>query len=137
MAVITKNTEVGMELPPVKKQVTLEKMRLYSGWTSRNVHTDWATAKAAGLPAPIAQGLLSNAYLVEMLSNSFGTSWFLGGRLSIAFARYVVPGDTITAKGVVREKVMEGDAVRFGLEVWCENGSGDKVTVGTASMVVH
>ena len=137
MAIVNKSTEIGQELLPVTKHVSLENMRLYSGWTSRNVHTDWATAKAAGLPAPIAQGLMSNAYLVEMLANSFGPGWFQAGKLSIAFAKYVVPGDTITAKGVIREKAIEGDAVRFSVEVWCENDSGDKVTVGSANAVVR
>lgn len=81
--------------------------------------------------------LLDNLYLVETLANSFGPGWLQRGKLSIAFTRHVVPGDTITAKGIIREKAIEGDGVRFSAEVWCENDSGDKVTVGTASAVVH
>lgn len=136
MVIVSKSMEVGQELPPAKKEVILDRMRLYTGWANRNIHTDWAIAKAAGLPAPIAQGLMSYAYLSEMLTCFFGPSWLQGGKLSVAFIRYVLPGETITARGVITEKVIEGTAARFTVEVWCENESGDKVTVGTASMVV-
>jgi len=134
---VWENLLVGQELPPLKKRVSLDQMRLYSGWTIRNVHTDPATAKAAGLPAPIAQGLMSHAYLTEMLTGFFGASFLQGGKLSLAFVRYKLPGNTITAKGVIRDRIIEGDAVQFQVEVWCENEFGEKVTVGTAEAVVQ
>ena len=133
MAVANKQMEVGQELPPLKKEVALDRMRLFTGWVNRNIHTDLEWAKKAGLSAPIAQGLMSHAFLSEMLTSFFGETWLKGGKLSVSFARYVVPGDTITAKGVIREKVVEGSSVIFTADVWCENAMGEKTTVGTAT----
>jgi len=133
MSVASKQMEVGQELPPLVKEISLDRMRLWTNWVNRNIHTDWEWAKKAGLPAPIAAGMMSHAYLSEMLTNFFGENWFKSGKLSVSFIRYVVPGDTITAKGVVREKRVEGSSVIFTADVWCENETGEKVTVGTAS----
>ena len=137
MTIATKNMEVGQELPPVRKEVTFEDMRLFSMWSNRNIHTDWEAAKKADLPAPIAQGLMSHAYLSEMLTLFFGKNWVQGGRLSVNFIRYTLPGDAVTARGIVREKVSEGNAVRLNCEVWCESLSGEKTLVGTASALVE
>lgn len=136
MAIAKKTMEVGQELPPLKKEITLNWMRLFSGWSNRNIHTDWEYAEKAGFPAPIAQGLMSHAYLSEMLTNFFGESWLKGGKLSIAFLHYTLPGNTITAKGVITNKKTDGSAVRFEIEVWCENQSGQKTVAGTATALV-
>ena len=96
-----------------------------------------AVAKKAGLPAPIGQGLMSQAYISEMMTNFFGTTWLRGGKLAISFIAYTVPGDIITTKGVVREKAADGSAVRFNCEVWCENQAGQKTVAGTASALVY
>ncbi|HEX76384.1 MAG TPA: MaoC family dehydratase [Dehalococcoidia bacterium] len=137
MAIASKNMEVGQEIPSVRKEVTLWQSRLFSLWTNPNIHTSWEVAKKGGLPAPIAQGFMSHSYISEMMTNFFGETWLKGGKLSISFINYTVPGDIITAKGFIREKTKEGSAVRFNCEVWCENQAGQKTVVGTASALVY
>ncbi len=136
MMIARKTMEVGQLLPPVKKEVTFENIRLFSMWSNRNIHTDWEVAMKGGLPAPIAQGLMSHAYLCEMLTRFFGKNWLQGGKIEVKFIRYTLPGDVVTAMGVVKEKIEEGAAVRFNCEVWCESLSGEKTVVGTASALV-
>ncbi|MFH1480156.1 MAG: MaoC/PaaZ C-terminal domain-containing protein [Pseudomonadota bacterium] len=136
MTTANRNTEVGHELPPVRKEITFNDIRLYSMWSNRNIHSDWEIAKKAGLPAPIAQGLMSHAYLSEMLTHFFGKNWLQGGRLSVKFITYTLPGDVITARGIIREKVAEGSTIRLHCDVWCESLSGEKTVVGTASAPV-
>ena len=75
MTIAVRNMEVEQELPPVRKEMTFDDMRLFSMWGNRNIHTDWEVAKKGGLPAPIAAGLMSHAYLSEMLTNFFGGNW--------------------------------------------------------------
>ena len=111
-------------------------MRLFSGWPVRTMHTDWEIAKKSGLPAPIAQGLMAQAYVTEICTQFFGKSWFETGKMDVRFVMYTVPGDRITAGGVVKEIVPEGDAVRLVCDVWCENDTGVKTLVGTASALV-
>jgi acyl dehydratase len=137
MTIANRSMEIGQELPPVRKDITFENMRLFSMWSNLNIHTDWETAIKAGLPAPIAQGLMSHAYLSEMLTRFFGRNWLQGGKLEVKFINYTLPGDVITARGVVSEKVEESEGVRFHCEVWCESLSGERTVVGTASALVH
>jgi acyl dehydratase len=136
MTMANRNMEIGQDLPPVRKEVSFKDMRLFSMWSNLNIHTDWETAKKGGLPAPIAQGLMSHAYLSEMLTTFFGRNWLQGGKLEVKFINYTLPGDMITARGVVSEKVEEAEGVRFQCEVWCESLSGEKTVVGTASALV-
>ena len=63
-------------------------------------------------------------------------SLFETGKMDVRFVMYTVPGDRITAGGSVKEKVPEGDAIRLVCDVWCENDSGVKTLVGTASALV-
>jgi acyl dehydratase len=135
--IATRDMDVGQMLPPVQKDVTFENIRLFSMWSNRNIHTDWEVAIKGGLPAPIAQGLMSHAYLCEMLTGFFGKNWLQGGKIDVKFIRYTLPGDVVTAGGVVKEKIEEGSAVRFNCEVWCESLSGEKTVVGVASALVY
>jgi acyl dehydratase len=90
----------------------------------------------AGLPAPIAQGMMSYAYILEMILNAFGDRWLSGGELEVSFLRYVLPGDVITAKGVIRSKEASDSGAKIVLEVWCENQRKEKVVAGTATGIV-
>jgi len=137
VTIASKEVAVGQQIPAVHKVIKLENMRLFSGWPVRTMHTDWEIAKKSGLPAPISQGLMSQAYIVEMCTIFFGKSWLETGKMDVRFVRYTVPGDRITAAGVVKEKTAEGDAIRLTCDVWCENQAGEKTCVGTASALVH
>lgn len=136
MRIARKNMEVGQALPPVQKEVTFENIRLFSMWSNRNIHTDWEVAIKGGFPAPIAQGLMSHAYLCEMLTQFFGENWLKGGKIEVKFIRYTLPGDVVKAMGVIKERLKEGEAVRFNCDVWCESSSGEKTVIGTASALV-
>ena len=129
----SRDLPVGFELEPVRKVVTLDKSRIYQGWPAvRNRHTDYGAAQATGLREPNVNGGQTAEYLGELFIKFFG-SGFLGGRLSISFIGTVGLGEEVTARGVVKERVAEGDRVRLTLDVWVEDGRGDKVLVGTAS----
>jgi acyl dehydratase len=131
----SRDTPVGAAIPGVSDVVTFEQMTIFSFGT-RNIHTDRESAVKAGLPAPIAQGLMSTGYVSKMLVNFFGKHWFMTGRTSHAFLKTVEINDVITARGLVRERVKDGDGVRLVLDVWCRNQKGEMTTVGTASAVV-
>ena len=137
MTIANREVAVGQELPPIRKVVKLENMRLFSFWTTRTMHTDWEIAKKSGVPAPIAQGLMSHAYICEMCAGFFGESWFKTGKVDVRFVAYTVPGDRISVKGTVKQKIAEGDAIRLICDVWCENQAGEKTCVGTASALVY
>lgn len=134
----SKDIKVGFEIEPITKKLTLDKMRLYrSQWPRiRSWHNDYEVAQNWGVDKPLAFASQVMEYLGEMLVKFFGEG-YIGGNLSVSIIKSVLPEDTITAKGIVREKVSEDECIRLILEVWCENQNGDKVLVGKASGLVQ
>lgn len=126
----------GSEFRGITKSVTLERMRAFSGWPAKNVHTDEEFARRCGLPGPIASGVMSQAYLVELMLNLFGELWLSNERMQLTFLRIVQPGDRLTPKAVVRGRDEAESGVCLTLDVWCENQRGERVTVGFATGMV-
>jgi len=134
--------EVGFELPSHSWPMSLGHMRLFSGWPGWakygrdpvNQHTSEEAARQLGRPDVIVQGLQMSACLEEMLIGFFGMDWFTAGKMTVHYVGITVPGDIITAKARVFEKVQEGGKTRLEMEIWGENQRGAKVVVGSASI---
>jgi acyl dehydratase len=137
MPVVAEELVIGQEIPSVVKQMTLERMShpLMSG--SNPIHYDPVFARHAGLPAPIATGVMSSAFLSEMLTTAFGVDWLRSGSMDVKFIRPIFAGDTVTARGRISDKRATSTGKRIALEIWCETQRGEPVTVGTADVVVH
>jgi acyl dehydratase len=123
----------GHELPSLVKTISQRQIDAYSGVRPRSIHTDEAWAHAKGFRAPLAQGMMSTAYVSEMMTQALGAGFVKGGTISVAFVKPVYVGDRLTVRGVVKEQRPERDAVRVLVDVWCENQHGQKTAVGTAS----
>ena len=124
---------IGQELPKLVKEIGQRKIDAYSTVRARSIHTDEEWARKKGFRAPLAQGMMSTAYVSEMMTNFLGEGFVKGGTLSMAFLQPVYAGDTLTVHGVVKEKRPEGAATRVVVEVWCENQEGERTAAGTAS----
>lgn len=129
-------------LGPISRKVTQEKMTAYSedGQTAKrgvSIHISEEVARKAGFKGTLAQGLMSADYISELMAHTFGPGWIQGGKLSLKFIAPVYAGDEVTAKGINKEYVPEGEDQRALVEVWCENQTGQKVTIGTASALVR
>ena len=127
---------IGQELPSLVKEISQRQIDAYSGVRPRSIHTDEAWARAKGFRAPLAQGMMSTAYVSEMMTALLGAGFVKGGKISVAFVKPVFVGDRLTVRGVVKDKQSENGATRVTVEVWCENQHGQKTAVGTASGVV-
>jgi 3-hydroxybutyryl-CoA dehydratase len=130
------NIEIGQELPRLVKDISQRHIDAYSGVRPRSIHTDEAWARQKGFRGPLAQGMMSTAYISELMMNLLGEDFVKGGKMSVAFIKPVCAGDRLTIGGVVKDKVREAEGTRIVVEVWCENQFGEKVTVGTASGLV-
>ncbi len=127
---------IGQELPRLVKEMSQRRIDAYSGVRPRSIHTDDAWAREKGFRAPLAQGMMSTAYISEMMTQLLGAGFVKGGRMSIAFIKPVYAGDRLTVHGVVKEKRPESGGTRVVVEVWCENQHGERTAVGSASGVV-
>jgi acyl dehydratase len=132
----TEAATIGAKLPSLTKEISQRKIDAYSGVRPRSIHTDEAWAKAKGFRAPLAQAMMSTAYVSELMTRLLGSGFVKGGTLSMAFIKPVFAGDRLTVHGVIKDKRAEDGVTRVVVEVWCENQHGDKTAVGTASGVI-
>ncbi len=124
---------VGHELPPLEKELTQRHIDAYSGVRTRSIHTDEAWARKKGFRTTLAQGMMSTAYVSEMMTALLGAGFIKGGTMSVAFVQPVYAGDRLTVRGVVKELRPENGGTRVVVDVWCENQHGQKTAVGSAS----
>ena len=129
------------ELTPVVRTLTAERMTAYSedsvnALRGTSIHVQPEAAKEAGFETTVAQGLMSADYISEMITAVLGKEWFENARLSLAFLRPVLAGETLTANGRLAESVEDGAVVRRTYDVWCENATGEVVTAGTATALL-
>lgn len=136
MTDVTQRWQVGTTLGPLRKVMTREAMANEVMAGGNPIHYDEDFARQAGLPAPIATGMISHGYLVQLLLQTFGTHWLTGGRIAISFIKPVFAGDEVACHAVVRERTDDETATHLTFDVWCANQRGEKVTVGTASVTL-
>ena len=133
MTTTTDPAAIGGALPTLEKEISQRRIDMYSGVRARSIHTDEAWAHARGFKAPLAQAMMSTAYVSEMMTRFVGAGFVKGGTLSMTFVEPVYAGDRLTVHGVIKERHPEGGGTRVVVEVWCENQHGDKTAGGTAS----
>ena len=142
MGVAAANIEVGTELAPLVKHMTLQKMQWFSGGEGRaekvNLHTDAdAAQRDTGLKQPFASGRMSLGYACELMSRFVGLEVFSRtGTIDFKFIKPVMPGDTVTVYGRVSEVKPVPEGMLVTVEIRCENQKGDKTSVGSGSAVV-
>jgi acyl dehydratase len=125
--------KVGQALPSRVKDVSQRRIDVYSGVRPRSIHSDEDWARQKGFRACLAQGMMSTAYVSQMMVELLGPSFARGGTMSMAFIKPVYAGDRLTVRGVVKDRQSEDGATRVVVEVWVENQHGEKTAVGHAS----
>jgi acyl dehydratase len=116
----------------VKEPVTRVQLVKYAGASGdfNPLHTVEDFAKKAGFDQPIAHGMLSMAFVGQVL-----TDWLPPGalkKLGSRFTAVTFPGDTVTCKGRVVRKYQEGGENLIEIEVWAETQNGTKTVQGSA-----
>lgn len=114
------------------KWPTPERIRLFSGFTSDNLHNSREVAKQAGLPAPVVSAAQGMGYLCEFMIDNVGESWLAGGSWTLTFRRPAFPNDRISASGTLRDVTSAGGDARFALDLRLVNQFGVTTTRGTA-----
>jgi acyl dehydratase len=133
---IETQTPVGHALPSLVKDVSQRRLDVYSGVKPRSIHSDEAWARQKGFRTCLAQGMMSTAYVSQMMVKLLGPSFARGGTMFMAFVKPVYAGDRLTVHGVIKDKQPDKGATRVVVEVWVENQHGDKTAVGHATGLV-
>ena len=141
------NAGAEFRLPP--RPMTRERMRWYvdiqdtvQADTGRivtqppTIHDDDAYAKKQGLPGIIADGMISTNWILGLLVDVFGPEAAGKGRLRTKYIAPVYEDQVIISCARVRSSHRDTDGTTvYALDVWCEDASGLKVTIGEA--IVH
>ena len=127
---------VGRALPSLTKDVSQRRTDVYSGVKPRSIHSDEAWARQKGFRGCLAQGMMSTAYVSQMMVKLFGPGFARGGTMSMAFVKAVYAGDRLSVHGIIKDKQPDNGATRVVVEVWVENQHGEKTAVGHATGLV-
>jgi acyl dehydratase len=102
-----------------------------------NIHTSDDYARSQGLPAVIADGMISTNWMSEMLVAHFGMDYLERGELRTKFIKPIYLGAVVSVRGRVRSvERADGAGVAYVLDVWCEDQQRVKLTDGDARVVV-
>ena len=125
----------GMEVPPLVKHPTTQQLVKYAGASGDfyQIHYDVDFAKRNGLPGVIIHGALRNAFLAQLMTDWIGEHGALR-KLSCQYRGMDVPGDVLTCKGIVTKKYQEDDRCLVDIDIWLENGKGERTTPGAATV---
>jgi acyl dehydratase len=88
--------EVGTELPPLRRTITLVDMVAYAGatWDWHRLHYDLAYLTEHGLTAPVVDGQVLGALLAEQAQDAFGSRAFVRS-LHFRLKNLVYAGETV------------------------------------------
>ncbi len=140
----------GTEFRSRPRLMTRERMRWYcdaqptvardTGRIERQeptIHDDDDYAKSQGLPGIIADGMISTNWIMGLLIDRFGDVVARRGGLRTKYIKPIYEDDAITSVAqLVSSTVDDNGRTCHMLKVWCENGVGDKVTVGDATVIL-
>ncbi|MFC1978076.1 MaoC/PaaZ C-terminal domain-containing protein [Chloroflexota bacterium] len=124
--------EEGSEIPPLMKEPTTEQLVRWAGASGDyyQIHYDKDFALGNALPSVVVHGALKSGWLGQLLGDWVGDTGTIK-KYGCTYRGMDVPGEKLTCKGKVVKKYVEGDELLVELEIWIENGQGQKTTLGT------
>lgn len=126
----------GRPLPTIVKRVTREQIHSYARASGDHnpLHLDEAFAARTPFGRPIAHGMLTLAFLSEMMTQAFGEHWLEGGRLKVRFRAPVYPGDQVSTQGEVVKEMRDKGFRYLECSIALRNQRGEDVVTGTATV---
>jgi 3-hydroxybutyryl-CoA dehydratase len=124
-------------LEPVKKSITQAQLDRYAQASGDHnpLHLDAQFAAATQFGGIIAHGMLTLAFISEMLAAAFGRPWLESGSLKVRFKGAARPGDEVETWGRVDRRVQEEGCQRVVCSVGVRNGkTGEEIISGTATL---
>ena len=121
--------KAGDELPVLVKHPTTRQLVQYAGAQGDfyEIHYDQDYARGVGLPGVILHGLLKAAFLGQLITDWLGDEGELR-TLEVSYRGVDQPGHLYTCRG----RVKKADGRTVELDVWGENESAERTTVGAA-----
>ena len=128
---------VGDEIPALRKKITAEQILNYADASGdyNPIHVDEEFGKKAGLGGIIAHGLLSFAFITQLMTDWLPDPMNLK-KIWARFVNMVRPGEEFIIKGWVKEKYTRDGLNHVECELISESQEGRKAIVGKATAVL-
>lgn len=124
---------IGEQLPILVRQVNQQTIDAYAKASGdfNPIHVDLEYAKAGPFGRTIAHGLMTLAFVAEMLNDWSRGAFDEMGEIDIAFVGPVFAGDTVEVTGVLEERV-ERDGVECARVRLLVSAGGRQILAGHA-----
>lgn len=132
----------GGILPVVAKTITQEQLNAYArvSGDQNPLHLDAGFAATTQFGGIVAHGMLTLAFISEMLTAKFEKSWLQTGALRVRFKGAAYVGDTVEAIGRVDKEepdLQDSSMRRLGCTIGVKNRrNGQELISGNATLVV-
>jgi 3-hydroxybutyryl-CoA dehydratase len=126
-------------LPDVVRSVPQERVSAYADAADDHnpVHLDAEFAAKSQFGRRIAHGMLTLAFIVEMMAKAFPDDWQRGGRIKARFKAPVYCGDSVTAFGEVTAVTESPSGCIAECRVGLRRSSGEEAISGQAWVTVR
>lgn len=140
---MTKNTvswegiEESYEIPPLVKKPTYMQLFMFSAitWNRHLIHYNAEFARKDGLPDVATHRALVGNFLAQMLSDWLGEAGRIK-KVEWSMRGTAVPGDTVTCRGKVIQKRIEGNRRLIDVDLSVENQKGDLIALGKGEVIL-
>jgi 3-hydroxybutyryl-CoA dehydratase len=129
----------GDYLPSVVKTITQRQLVQYAEAVGdRNpLHLDAEFAASTQFGGVIAHGMLTLAFISEMMAAVFGRAWLANGCLQVRFKGAAYVGDQLEAWGLVTREEVLSEGRRFVCSVGVRHcPGGEDIITGTATLIL-
>ena len=133
--------KVGDMLPNISKCVQREQLVKYSevSGDKNPIHLSDDFAKTTQFGGIIAHGMLTLAFVSELMTNAFGTDWLRSGCLKVRFKGAAYLGDRLLVSGEISQVESSGEITNLTCSVSvevCRNEQSVQILNGTAKLTV-
>ena len=129
----TAGTKAPSDLPTVSRLITPEMLVAYAAASGDDnpLHLDAEFAKGTRFGGIISHGMLTLAFISEMLTASLGERWLSSGALKVRFKGAAYLGDTVETWGRNEKSTNGSDNIAVGAR---NKATGEDLITGTATV---
>ena len=127
-----KNLQVGDDLLPIKKLITMKQILMYADASGdyNPIHIDEEFAKNSQFGRNIGHGMMVAATISELMVKNFAEAWYKTGKMKMRFKSPVYPEDEIQTSGSIKKSEQVGTATKITCSVQIVRQNGDTIISG-------
>ncbi len=127
-----KSISIGTKLPELRREITQPIINSYAEVSHdfNPIHIDPIFASKTPAGGTIAHGMLSLAYISQMMLKAFGIYWIKNGKLDVRFKNPARPDDLLIVNGQITSLKEYNEIMEVTCEVKCTNQLNEPIVIG-------